>query len=142
MGSPRNGAQGAFSLELPVGLSAVEDCRIALLAYLRPFDIDQQALNRLEVVLEELLSNVARHSDGVDLLTIEADFADGAIWLAIEDNGAAFNPLDAPDPPPFTTLEEAKIGGQGVPLIRRLSNDATYERVGKNNRLTASIAVS
>lgn len=121
-------------------MSAVEDGRRALLAYLAAFDIDALATNRVEVILEELVSNVVRHATGADSLLIEAQCSDGTIWLAIEDNGGAFNPLDVPEPAPFATIEHATLGRQGIPLIKRLSKSVRYERIGSSNRISAAIA--
>lgn len=136
----RSGGPDAFFLTLPVATSALEDARLALLAYLEPFDLAPRVINRLEVVLEELVTNVVRHATGADSLSIEAEYRDGTVWLAIEDNGPAFNPLDVPEPAPFASLEDAVVGGQGIPLIRRLSKTVSYERIGRTNRMTSVIA--
>lgn len=120
--------------------SSVEAGRLALLEYLERLAVDDVAFNRIEVILEELVSNVVRHGGGADVLRIEAEYAGQAIRLVIEDNGPAFNPLDAPEPAPFTTVEHAALGGLGIPLIRRLSKSVDYRRVGPINRITAVVA--
>ena len=127
-------------VQLQSRLSAIDDGRLALLGYLAPFSLDDRLINRLEVVLEELLSNVVRHSSGASKLTMEAEYRDGAVNLAIEDDGPAFDPLEVTAPARFTTLEEAKVGGLGIPLIRRLTESVRYDRVGACNRISAVIA--
>jgi serine/threonine-protein kinase RsbW len=126
-------------VQLDNSLAAVEDGRLALLDYLAPFRLDDRVINRLEVVLEELLSNVVRHNAGASKLTVQAEYQDGAIKLAIEDDGVAFDPFEVTTPAPFTTLEEAKLGGLGIPLIRRLTESLRYDRVGSANRISAVI---
>lgn len=121
-------------------MSAVEDGRLALLAYLERFSVDDIALNRIEVILEELVSNVVRHGKSADTLQIEAEITGQAIRLIIEDNGPAFNPLDAREPAAFTELEQATLGRQGIPLIKRLSKSVHYHRIGAINRITAVVA--
>ncbi|MEZ5735452.1 MAG: ATP-binding protein [Novosphingobium sp.] len=128
-----------FSISLPVRISSVEDGRLALMSYLEPFALDDRVINRIEVVLEELLSNVVRHAEGADKLSIEAECADHAVRLAIEDNGVAFNPLVASEPEPFADLENATLGRLGIPLIRRLSQSVSYDRIGPVNRVSAVI---
>lgn len=120
--------------------SAIEDGRVALLGYLEPFRLDDRTINRLEVVLEELLSNVVRHNAGASKLTVAAEYRDGAVNLAIEDDGPAFDPFEMTAPAKFTTLEEAKLGGLGIPLIRRMTESVRYDRVGACNRISAVIA--
>lgn len=138
--SKRSGDREAFAITLSVQMSAVEAGRLALLAYLERFAIDDIALNRIEVILEELVSNVVRHGEGADVLQIEAEYTGQAIRLVIEDNGPVFNPFEAPEPSPFTTVENATLGRQGIPLIRRLSKSVHYHRIGSVNRTTAVIA--
>lgn len=125
------------------GAVAVEQGRLAVTAYLQPFDISPRTLNRVEVVLEELVGNVVRHGRGVSAITVAIGNSSGAIDLAVEDDGEEFDPLAAPDPAPFTTLTEAPLGGLGIPLIRKLTSAATYERIGNGsearNRMTVRI---
>lgn len=111
-----------------------------MLDYLRPLSLDEKVINRVEVVLEELLSNVARHADEATYLQVTTHFRDDELTLWIEDDGAAFNPLAAKDPAPFDKLEDAKLGGLGIPLIKRLSRLVEYDRVGGANRMHVVIA--
>lgn len=127
-------------LHLDNAASAIEECRLAILDYLAPFRLEDRVINRLEVVLEELLSNVVRHSAGASALTVEAEYRDGAVNLAVEDDGAAFDLLELTAPAKFTTLEDAQLGGLGVPLIRKLTESVRYDRVGACNRISAVIA--
>ena len=44
------------------------------------------------------------------------------------DNGIAFNPLLAPCADPQLGLDERQPGGWGVTMVRRMGQDAFYER--------------
>ncbi len=123
-------------------LSAIETGRLAVLDYLAPFDVDARVLGRLEVILEEIVSNVVRHGQDVTAMTLKADYRDGAISLALEDDGAAFDPVQAPAPAPFTTLADAKLGGLGIDLVRKLSRDVAYERTGSGKAARNCIRVT
>jgi len=129
-------------LSLAAEMSALEQFRLGLLSYLAPFELEERVINRVEVVLEEMVSNVVRHSHDADRLTIEAECADRAVRLAVEDNGEPFNPFDEPEPVTFSTLEGAVVGGQGITLIKRLSQAVRYDRVGTHNRVSALISAS
>lgn len=141
MASVRPGHRDAFAVELPVGISAVEDCRLALHEYLSSFDIDPLVVNRIEVILEEMVSNVVRHADGADFVRLSAEHRPDSVALAFEDNGDAFNPLDKEEPDAFTTVAEATLGRQGIPLVKRLSREVGYQRIGDVNRITAIVAL-
>ncbi len=136
------GADNAFTIELPNRISAVEEGRLALLDYLHKLGTDDRTVNRIEVILEEIVSNVVRHSTGASVIRIAAEISPGAIKLEFEDDGGPFDPLQAPEPDAFSTLAEAQLGGQGIPLVRRLSRSVTYERVGAMNRVTSLVALS
>jgi serine/threonine-protein kinase RsbW len=100
-------------------------------------------MNRVEVVLEELLSNLIRHGEDVTSIMIAASYQGGSIELVVEDDGVGFDPLARPDPDPFTSLAEAPLGGLGIALVRRLTCAARYDRVGTGaaarNRVSVSI---
>jgi anti-sigma regulatory factor (Ser/Thr protein kinase) len=71
------------------------------------------------------------------------------IELTFEDDGTPFNPLEARMPEPFTDIEHARIGGMGLPLIIKLSNELRYQRLSPDdtgvfrptNRNVATLAV-
>jgi serine/threonine-protein kinase RsbW len=137
-------SQGAAGLVVHLGnsLAAVDDGRLALMGYLAPFKLQDKVINRLEVVLEELVSNVVRHSAGATGLMLEAEYQEGRVTLTIEDNGPPFDPLEVTMPATFTTLEDAKIGGLGIPLVKRLTQSLCYQRAGACNRISAVIAAA
>lgn len=118
---------------LEPAMSAVESARSAILRHLVPLALDGQVVNRIEVVLEELIGNLVRHGVGYAgeeaIMTVDVAVRPDEIELIVEDNGAEFNPLELTTPSRFTTLEEAELGGLGIPLIRRLSRRVSYRRI-------------
>jgi len=125
------------------GPAAVEQSRLAVLSYLEPLGMFARTLNRVEVVLEELVSNLVRHGRDVKLVTVAAGYRGGVVDLVVEDDGEAFDPFALPEPDPPTTLADAPLGGLGIPLVRRLSASARYDRVGSGadarNRVSVRI---
>lgn len=133
---------GPYRASFPVVLESVEAARLGMQGYLSGFGIGDRLLNRMEVVLEEVVSNVVRHGHGAERIELRAECVDGLLHLSVSDNGPAFDPLAAAAPAPFTTLDEATIGGQGIPLIKRLTQSARYVRDGTFNRLDLSFALT
>lgn len=85
---------------------------------------------RVQLALDEILSNIVRHGDegaaaGVDM-TFSLD--DGVIAVEIVDGTAPFNPLLAPAPDTSSALQDRRPGGLGLALVRRLMDEALYER--------------
>ena len=131
-----------LSLDLPRTLASVEEGRLAVLAHLAPFGVADAVINRIEVVLEELVSNVVRHAGGATHVRLGCAVVENGVRLIVEDDGAPFDPLAAAAPAPFDTLEDAPLGGLGIPLVKRLSRSLDYEWTGSGNRVTAVIALT
>ena len=123
--------------------AAIQQSRAAVVKFLEPLGIFARTMNRVEVVLEELVSNLVRHGKDVTSMTVAAGYRGGVVDLVIEDDGAAFDPFAMPEPDPFTTLPEAPLGGLGISLVRKLSASARYDRVGSGadarNRVSVRI---
>ena len=91
----------------------------------------------LHVVLDEIVNNVVRHAAprhpeiGVQLVVDEANVA-----VTVEDDGDAFDLHDAPVPDVTLPIEQRRVGGLGIYLVRQLMDDVRYERAGEVNRLT------
>ena len=55
----------------------------------------------------------------------------------MEDDGVAYDPFtETPDFDPDQRMEDRRIGGIGVHLVRTLMDEVDYLRVGDRNRLT------
>jgi serine/threonine-protein kinase RsbW len=121
--------------------SAIEQSRLAVVNFLEPLGIFARTMNRVEVVLEELVSNLVRHGKDVNLVTVAAGYRAGVVDLVVEDDGDAFDPFTVAEPDPLTSLAEAPLGGLGIPLVRRLSASARYDRVGSGSDARNRVSV-
>lgn len=137
-------------LDLPRSLGAVTLAGEAVDELAAEQSLPDAAVNRLLLVLDEALSNIAMHgtpaageaegeaSPGVRLwLALEGDR-----WVAeIEDGGPAFDPTRAELKTPAGPLVERPIGGLGLHFLRRLCTSMHYERDGGLNRLLLTVAL-
>ena len=96
----------------------------------------------VDVSLDEVLANVVRHGlagRGEEArVVLEIDFEPGdppRCVVRVEDDGPAFDPLQAAAPDTSLGLDERPIGGLGIELVRRLMDEVHYERSGGRNRL-------
>ena len=136
-----NSEEPRLVARLANGPAAVEQSRLAVLTYLEPLGIFARTLKRVEVVLEELVSNLVRHGKDVNLVTVAAGYRGGVVDLVIEDDGDAFDPFAVAEPKPVTTLADAPLGGLGIPLVRRLSASARYDRIGSGSDARNRVSV-
>ena len=63
-------------------------------------------------------------------------YPNGEIRLIVEDDAPCFDPVQAPEIPLATSLDEAVIGGLGLRFIRHAAKRIAYERIANRNRVT------
>jgi anti-sigma regulatory factor (Ser/Thr protein kinase) len=99
-------------------------------------DLETATVRDLNVVFDELLSNIVRYAyrdDDPHEIEVEIDASTDRLKITIEDDGIPFNPLEADKPDTSLSLEERKIGGLGIYLVLNMVDEFTYERDGNRN---------
>jgi len=94
----------------------------------------------VRLCVEEALANVVTHGfeeedDGAPIL-LGFEAHPGELKVVVEDQGMAFDPLQAPAPALPTSLEDAAIGGRGISLIKSYASRLAYERRDNANVLS------
>ena len=91
---------------------------------------------QLSVILDEIGSNVVRHS-GAKIFELTIDKTDSPLGvdLTISDNGSPYDPLSHVDPDTTLSAAERPIGGLGILMVKKMSNTVTYKRTGDRNVL-------
>lgn len=130
-------------LTLPNDREAFGAARVVVLDFLAAHATGEQALFAVELVLEEALMNVISHAftdaarHDIDLrVQIEPE----TIAMHFEDDGIAFDPLQAAEPTLPKSIDEAVPGGLGLMLVRKFSRSVAYERRSGRNHLTVNVA--
>jgi serine/threonine-protein kinase RsbW len=90
-----------------------------------------------ELALEEVFMNVVMHGSPVVGAPVEVSvmLCDGGLTLIVESEGPAFDPLLLPAPDVAASLEDRKVGGLGVFLVRKIMDAVSYQRVAARNQL-------
>ncbi len=96
-----------------------------------------KAQMQLNIVIDELCSNVARYaySDKTGKVTVSVDTVDKPmkVWLTFTDEGVPYNPLAKEDPDITLSVEERKLGGLGIYMVKKMMDEFRYEyKDGKN----------
>lgn len=110
----------------------------ALEAFCEQHGVPPGAVMALNLSLEEAVTNVINYGfdGGEHVIDVELAAVDGAIEATIRDDGKEYNPLLREDPDVNAPLEERRVGGLGVLLVKRLMDEVAYERAGGRNILT------
>ena len=104
-------------------------------------DMGSQDMDKLDLVLEEILVNIARYAYEGGVGDVEVAYAVGAGSLLVEvtDSGSSFNPLEAAPPNLTVGLADRPIGGLGVLLVKQIVGSLGYRR--ENGRNTVSFRI-
>lgn len=95
-----------------------------------------------ELVFEELVANIVNHGAlpgrALDVrVTLEP--RPDSLVLTFEDDGVAFDPRNRPAPAPLR-LDEDRIGGFGLLLVRHVARSLDYQRTATGrNRVTVTL---
>jgi sigma-B regulation protein RsbU (phosphoserine phosphatase) len=117
-------------------LSEIENVKARFNDFSEQAGLSKNIRRKLNLVFDELLNNVISYAyDDGDAHEIMLDFelAGGRLTVSIMDDGAPFNPFEADAPDTTIGLDERKVGGLGIHLVRSLMDKAIYQRrVDKN----------
>jgi anti-sigma regulatory factor (Ser/Thr protein kinase) len=100
--------------------------------------LDLADMDKLDLVLEEILINIARYAyeDGAGDVQVAYSTEAGSLLVEVTDQGRSFNPLDAAPPDLALGLADRPIGGLGVLLVRQIVGLLNYRRQGNQNILS------
>lgn len=97
---------------------------------------DDRTSHACQLAVFEAVENIFQHGyrgDGGEI-HLTAQSAPGALTVEIVDRAPAFDPTRYPVDP-SASLREAQVGGRGLLMIRRVMDDISYERRGRQNIL-------
>ena len=92
---------------------------------------------QIDIAIDELFSNIAQYAYSPDVgpATVQVETAEDpmAVIITFIDNGVPYNPLEQEDPDTTLSVEDRKIGGLGIFLVKQTMDDVIYEyKDGKN----------
>ncbi len=102
-------------------------------------DISHSVLHAMQVVLEEVVTNSAKHGfpPGVPgEIRLRLSGSEDELVLIVEDHGYPFDPTTAFIPERGKDLNDIEPGGLGMTLMRHFCKDISYRRAENENRLT------
>ncbi|MCX6925500.1 MAG: ATP-binding protein [Verrucomicrobia bacterium] len=110
----------------------------ALEAFAADHYLPAKVLQAADLALAEHVTNVFKHAyadTALHEIHVRLSCDGRALYVEIEDDGRAFNPLQTPLVNTSIPLEERPIGGLGVHLMRRYMDTLEYRREGSRNIL-------
>ena len=95
-------------------------------------------INPVNLILEELYSNSINYGKSkVVQINITLDIKLNLLTIIYEDNGTPFNPLSVQtNIDSSVSVQESKIGGLGIHLVKNMTDTQHYKRYDNKNQLT------
>jgi serine/threonine-protein kinase RsbW len=131
------------SLCLLAQVDELESARSFVLERMERWDLAPTLVPKVELVLEEVLTNVVKYAypDAGGKMEVTCSLEGTTFRLVLQDWGNPFNPL-AKDPPTLSSdIIERPIGGLGIFLVQHMVDHVAYERVDDRNVLTLEFIV-
>jgi len=90
------------------------------------------------IACDEIVSNIVNHGGAAAGVEVDVGIGDGRVDVEVIDDGAPFDPTAAAAPDTDLTLENRKVGGLGIYLVREMMDRVDYARRDGRNRLQFS----
>lgn len=89
----------------------------------------------LDLIIEETFVNIVHYSK-CTYIQVNIENNDSILKIEFIDDGFEFNPIELESPTLPTNIDEAKIGGLGIHLVKNLADELDYEYKNNENHLT------
>jgi len=131
---------GSLSTKLDVNLYETGRLNQMVQQFGKWHQMPEDAVFQISLSIDELVSNIVMHGSlsqpQAHEIILRLTISNREIHAEIEDDGRAFNPLEAPEPDIDAPLQERSIGGMGILLAKRLMDAMHYSRIGCRNVIT------
>ncbi len=105
--------------------------------FLSSINIPSKTIYNVDLILEEMITNIIKYGyddNGKHKVEINLNITSKHIRIRIIDDGKEFNPVLSPTPETDIPLEDMKIGGLGIYIVKNISkNNIKYKRYKDRN---------
>lgn len=132
-------AQGSLVFELKNDIRELAALSRHLETLGRQAEIPARTLLELNLALDELFTNIITYGfpqGGEHRIRFQLQADPRRLRVVIEDDGVPFDPVACPPADPPCPLEDRRVGGLGLHLVRNLMDEMSYRRAQGKNVLT------
>jgi serine/threonine-protein kinase RsbW len=138
-------AKKKYSFELKSDLSELDKLCENLEAFGQKFGFSKKLIFEINLALDELFTNIISYGfrdDKEHIIKVTLTPENDQLFLCIEDDGQPFNPIEFETPDVACSVEECKIGGLGIHIMKKLMDEVCYERCDDKNVLNLKKKIS
>lgn len=112
--------------------------------FCKDHNISDEKYHDIILILDEVVTNIINYAypdGGEHIFTLDLQEQEGHIFIKLADSGMPFDPLAKSDPDIESSLEERKIGGLGIFIVKQLSEIVEYSRIDDKNHLNIIVSI-
>lgn len=120
-----------FRLDIPNRVTSIRLVTAWISDSLKSAGFPKDLSFNLELCAEEAITNIISYGYQDDIehqIVLQLDLGNNRVSLEIKDDGNPFNPLEMPVHVAPQGLADAKVGGLGVELVRKMMDECSYVR--------------
>ena len=139
----------AFHMTIGTGRGEVAKANAAFAEFAEAHALPGPVRRSVHVALDELLTNTVAHGfagrTGGEV-SVEVELRTDQVSVTLTDDGTPFDPFGRAAPDTALSVEQRRIGGLGIHLVRRMMDEVSYHRRADRNvvvlakRLTAGMS--
>jgi sigma-B regulation protein RsbU (phosphoserine phosphatase) len=130
-GEPEGAATHVFELSIPNRFDEIDTVNGAFNTFAEEEGLETRVRRKMNLVFDELLSNIVSyaHDDNRDhTIEVKVELSADKLTVTVIDDGKPFNPFVLAAPDTGQSVEERKVGGLGVHLVRNVMDEVSYHR--------------
>lgn len=125
-----------ITVKLRADVSEIARLALAVADFARAHQLPDSVAFDVNLALEEIIVNTISYGyedrSGHEIV-VRLALRDRQLTVEIEDDARPFNPLEVPEPDLSQPLEERRVGGLGIHLVRKLFEQLEYHyEAGRN----------
>ena len=132
-------AKKEYSFKLKSNLSELDNLCQNLETFGKKIGLSKKLIFEINLALDELFTNIISYGfkdEDEHIIKVTLSPQNEELFLSIEDDGVPFNPIEFETEDVACSVENCKIGGLGIHIIRKLMDDICYRRCDDKNILT------
>jgi len=124
----------SLSKTFPATIEAITDIKDYILENISGLNVNKNKQTKIILAVEELVVNIINYANmKKPEIVIEVNKDSYKLIVKIIDYGEPFNPLEVEDPDITLGIEERKIGGLGIFLVKKVVDEIYYKREDDKN---------
>ena len=126
-------------IELANRLEKIATVMAALEEYTVRKNLGKEVAQAAELALDELLTNIISYGypePGQHSIQVELSIEQNVLKIVVVDDGTAFNPFQHGLHEQNVSLDERRIGGLGIHLVKKFVDDYSFQRLEERNIVT------